>query len=851
MLKSFISIKIFFLIVFLFEGVSQPLINTDTLVLKKALLIELERSDGSNVLTPNAVVASVETGKWNIPKENAEFTFNNKISGKWKKNNSDENGWFKDISGNSILYLQHNSDKEEVVILEAMGHSMVYVNGSPRSGNPYRSKDLFEDWEPRFDYSLIPVKLRKGLNEFLFDCNRGMLKVKIHKDVKDLILNSKDLTVPDILINNAVNTYGAISIINATEDFQKNLFIKTWSGDSNPEYYPVNQLNPLSIYKTPFYIKLPAQQNEGKIKLNIELVNKSTQESEDKVFSTIVVDLNAVKPGDIHKETFISKMDGSVQYYAVNPPTNLTEKPAMRVGKHALFLSLHGAGVEAINQANAYGHKNWGYLVAPTNRRPYGYNWENWGRLDALEVLDIAMEKFNIDENRVYLTGHSMGGHGTWHLGINYPDKFAAIGPSAGWISIWGYRIRPSNISSEVGQVLIRSAKQSDTYALSPNLKGNGIYIIHGSEDDNVRPEQAYSIIDTISKFHKNFIYHEEPGVGHWWDHSDEPGADCVDWMPMFDYFAHHSVPGKERIKSIDFMTANPAISSKNNWIEIINQVVQQKMSKIDIKLLTGGRKFVGTTDNIETLVIDASVLTSSEPVSVELDNQLLSDIKIPDDKKIYLAKKDNKWEITNEPSKQNKYPSRTGNFREALNHDVVFVYGTEGNKEENEWAFEKARYDAERIWYQGNGSIEVVKDEEFDAAKFKDRNVVIYGNSETNSAWNALLGDSPIQVNDGGIVVGEKEYDGDDLACLLIRPIKDSEVASVGVVGGTGIEGMKLANFAESYHPYVSFPDVVIYNSDIINSDEKGVKLTGYFGNDWSLESGEFLGQLNSDKTD
>jgi len=46
-------------------------------------------------------------------------------------------------------------------------------------------------------------------------------------------------------------------------------------------------------------------------------------------------------------------LDGSVQYYAVNPPIDLKGKPA-------LFLSLHGAGVEAINQANAYYHKDWG-----------------------------------------------------------------------------------------------------------------------------------------------------------------------------------------------------------------------------------------------------------------------------------------------------------------------------------------------------------------------------------------------------------------------------------------------------------------------------------------------------------
>jgi hypothetical protein len=66
---------------------------------------------------------------------------------------------------------------------------------------------------------------------------------------------------------------------------------------------------------------------------------------------------------------------------------------------------LHGAGVEAINQALSYSHKNWGYIICPTNRRSYGFNWENWGRIDALEVLDITEKEFNAAKERIVLIG--------------------------------------------------------------------------------------------------------------------------------------------------------------------------------------------------------------------------------------------------------------------------------------------------------------------------------------------------------------------------------------------------------------------------------------------------------------
>jgi poly(3-hydroxybutyrate) depolymerase len=811
--------------------------SADTTVIKEGLMIKLEEIYTNKVIAPDAVSALVETGGWKTPKENEQLKFNDKSIGTWKKIYSNKNGWFENDSlSNAYVYMQYKSERNDIILLEGMGHSGVYVNGVSHSGNPYRTQDNFESWAPRFDYSLIPIKVNKGTNELLFSCNRsGLLKVKIHTGKEGMYFINQDQTVPDILIGETTNALGAIPIINATGNVLNGLFIKSWCNDVNPEYYPVNQINPLSIYKSPFYIKVPVQQNPGKLEFNLELIRK--ENSKEVVLTKTIIELNILKASDKHKETFLSGLDGSVQYYAVTPPENLNCKPA-------LFLSLHGAGVEAINQAQAYNFKNWGYVVCPTNRRPYGYNWENWGRLDGLEVYNLAKKKFNIDENRVYLTGHSMGGHGTWQLGINYADKFAAIGPSAGWISIWSYRIRPTMDSSDIKKMLLRSTKSSDTYAFTTNLKQDGIYILQGSADDNVPPQQARSMVENLSKFHKDFIYYEQTGAGHWWDISDEPGADCVDWIPMFDFFAHHAVPSKDEEKMIDFTTSNPAVTSSNYWVEILNQVEQQKMSRVIIKVETGNRKFIGTTSNIERMSIDPSMLTTNGPVSINLDNQLIPDVKIPADKKIFLYKYNGKWEVSSKQDETKKYPGRCGNFREVLNHNVVFVFGTNGSKEENQWAFEKARLDAEKIWYQGNGSIEVIPDKQFEPDKFKDRSVVLFGNSKTNSAWNSLLKNSPVQIDDKEIKIGDKEFKGKDLACLFIRPCTDSKFASVAVIAGTGIEGMKLANLAQFSHPYLSFPDVVVYNSGVLKSDEEGVRIAGYFGNDWSLQNGDFISQ-------
>jgi predicted peptidase len=51
---------------------------------------------------------------------------------------------------------------------------------------------------------------------------------------------------------------------------------------------------------------------------------------------------------------------------------------------------------------------------------------------DVMQVLQRVRQQYKIDENRIYLMGHSMGGIGTWKIAAKYPDVWAAIGPIAG-----------------------------------------------------------------------------------------------------------------------------------------------------------------------------------------------------------------------------------------------------------------------------------------------------------------------------------------------------------------------------------------------------------------------------------
>lgn len=153
-----------------------------------------------------------------------------------------------------------------------------------------------------------------------------------------------------------------------------------------------------------------------------------------------------------------------------------------------------------------------------------------------------------------------------------------------------------------------------------------------------------------------------------------------------------------------------------------------------------------------------------------------------------------------------------------------------------------KARFDAETFLYRGNSSVDIIPDTLFSLVAYPERNVIIYGNADNHRAWQALLPDAPVQVHRDYIRFGNRRLEGDDLGTFYLYPRRDSPTAAIGVVAGTGQQGMK-ALFANDYFSGITgFPDLLIFTTDWIKDGVDGLKVSGFFGNDWSVENGDFF---------
>lgn len=790
----------------------------------KGLMISSVSRYGREALYTDQLAYKLFTNTMNKPADGDSFGVNQRGQAiKWQAVTADSlnrlrgRGGFGPGGGGGYIYLTYESNKEQTALLNIKGNSTVFFNGEPHAGDAYSSGWLY-----------LPVKLKKGLNE-LYVRSQNIIADLIFPS-KPVFLNTEDLTLPFIVpVNPNDALAGAIVLINTTAKTLSGLYLKSVF-NGKPTVTAVPTIPPMSTRKIVFHFSAMGSFAKGQHECALQLLDKQA-----KVIDEKKINIDAVDMTDKYSNTFISNIDGSLQYYAVTPQTT----PANE--KSSLFLSVHGAGVEAIGQARAYKSKDWGTLVAATNRRPRGFNWEDWGRLDALEVLSLAKEKFNPDPQHIYLTGHSMGGHGTWFLGATYPDKWAAIGPCAGYPTLKGYGsadgLIPDSSGSPMEQILLRSGNQSDVIKLVSNYKPLGVYILHGDADRVVSVNYARQMRKILGEFHSDISYYEYPGGEHWF------GDQSVDWKPLFDYFKWHSLPVDTAVNTIDFMTANPGISSSYRWAAIQQQVQPLQFSRMKLQRNNAAKTITGTTENIRLMKLDLKNFRSGDLVKITLDGSeaIQHSVKSGADS-LFLLKENNKWAITAKPDLYQKGPHRYGTLKDAFNNKMVFVYGTAGTKEENEWNFNKARYDAETWYYRGNGAVDMIADKDFSPEMYKDRSIIIYGNKTTNSAWQSVLSDCPIQVERNKITAGNKSWEGNDLSAYFVWPLRNSAIASVGVISGTGMPGMNAALANQYFAGASGFPDFMIFRAKMLLTGSNEVKMAGFFDNNWQLTGTDFI---------
>jgi poly(3-hydroxybutyrate) depolymerase len=153
---------------------------------------------------------------------------------------------------------------------------------------------------------------------------------------------------------------------------------------------------------------------------------------------------------------------------------------------------------------------------------------EEW----VLDLVDAAIRSWELDPSRVYFTGHSMGGYGSWTLGAHHADRVAGLGPSAG---------APSPIYNFQEEII-----DLDTGVI-PNLRNVPMVVYQSIDDPRVPPDvnqAAARFVATAKETwggYENFRYWEVDGRAH-----DFPEGGLLPVVEPLTAFARNPIP--ERI---------------------------------------------------------------------------------------------------------------------------------------------------------------------------------------------------------------------------------------------------------------------------------------------------------------
>lgn len=194
-----------------------------------------------------------------------------------------------------------------------------------------------------------------------------------------------------------------------------------------------------------------------------------------------------------------STRSGELKYLLYLPPDY--QKASDK--KWPLLLFLHGAGERGTNVDRVAVHGPMSLVKQGTNfpfiivapQCPAGEIWENEPLLQLLNRVETALA---VDTNRVYLTGLSMGGYGSWRLGLAYPERFAALAPICG--------------GANMIEVILGSWEKEHC----KQMLRLPIWAFHGAKDDVVPPIESERVINSLKKIgHKNIKLTVYPKAKH------------------------------------------------------------------------------------------------------------------------------------------------------------------------------------------------------------------------------------------------------------------------------------------------------------------------------------------------
>ncbi len=458
-----------------------------------------------------------------------------------------------------------------------------------------------------------------------------------------------------------------------------------------------------------------------------------------------------------------SSVDGSIQPYAVLLPHDYHSKKDWRldVVLHGRDSSLTEAKFIATHTGDA--PKDLGYVQLEVYGR--GNNAYRWaGEADVFEAIQHGAGPINPD--RVVLRGFSMGGAGTWHIGLHHPDRFCVLGPGAGFTTTRGY---VGNLPKQLPDYVEKCLHIYDAVDYAENAFNVPVVAYSGEKDP--QKKAVTNIESALSDFKEplRFTHLIAPGHEHQmpkeWQSKAETG------------YRQYADAGRSIAERVRFVTYTPKYG-RCDWAQI--DALRKTYERAVVDGTRKGNIFDLTTKNVRRirLAFDSQKET---PLQVTIDGQRIEtkDVKPGNSSFVQLEWANDKWVLLDNPrersqrlaEKPEKSAGLQGPIDDAFTSKFVVIKPSgKGFLAATDDFASAAVVQFARVWdkyFRGTLPVQPAAV----SNTVKGQNLVLFGDPQSNPLIAEILPKLPIKWTNEKLVMNGVEYDSKTHIPVMIYP--------------------------------------------------------------------------------
>lgn len=464
---------------------------------------------------------------------------------------------------------------------------------------------------------------------------------------------------------------------------------------------------------------------------------------------------------------YFSKVDGSVQPYAIGLPEGVDPRDGKRWPLH---IKLHGRGgrneLRFFN--DHYGKpleqdQDW-IQIDVFGRIDNAYRFA--GEADVFEALADVKRRFRIDEKRITLWGFSMGGAGAWHLGVHHPALWSSVGPGAGFVDFYEYQKQTEKRPPWQHKTLhIYDALDYASNAFNVPI------CTYGGELD-AQLVASTRMVDAAKKRNVPIKLIIGPGMGHKFDPKS-----FETFMAFHREKSAKGRPGFPGSKEIRFITYTPKYNTCE-WLTVEELTKIYEPATVEAKIDTERNVLKVTTTNVSALQISRDVAETIELDGESFPLRSAADSLLPG---VYYERENSKWRVLDYDESRafqdntllHKRRNLQGPIDDAFMQPFVCVRGTgtawsPAHQAWTDWTLD--RFDREfDKWMRGK--IQITNDSKVDDELIADKNLILFGDPGSNAVLARVLPMLPISWTKDKLTVNGQDYDIDTHGLSMIFP--------------------------------------------------------------------------------